>query len=73
MKLNVESFGLDIPCPGCGKKIHETVGRLKSNPKLTCPGCGASVEVNTDKFFEGIKGAEKSLDDFGRSLSKLGK
>lgn len=73
MKLNVEGVGLDIPCPGCGQKIHETIGRLKNDPKLTCPGCGAVVHVNTEQFFEGIKGVEKSLDDLGRSLSKIGK
>lgn len=73
MNSILDSAGLDIPCPGCGEEIHETIGRVKHNPELVCPGCGQIVAVDADQLRSGIAAAEKSLDDFGRMLGKFGK
>ena len=68
MKLNLSSVKLQIPCPGCGQKIPETIGRLQDDPKITCPACGKLILVSTTELDKGIKAVEKSLGDFGKSL-----
>lgn len=73
MNINFDGQQLDIPCPSCGEKLQETIGRLKNDPKLTCPSCGQSVAINAKELRDGIAATEKSLDDLRRSLSKLGK
>jgi hypothetical protein len=70
MKLDLDSHTVDIPCQGCGKKMPEKIGRLKTNPQLTC-SCGAVTSVKADELRKGIAAIEKQLDDFGRSLGKL--
>lgn len=73
MKLDIDAHALDIPCPGCGEKLHETIGRLKGNPKLTCPHCGERFAVNADQFRRGLAPVEESLDKLRRTLGKFGK
>jgi endogenous inhibitor of DNA gyrase (YacG/DUF329 family) len=68
-----ENDVIDIPCPGCGKKIRKKIGQLPSHGtvKERCAGCGAEVTIDGQKFRAGIKGVEKQLDDFKRDLGKL--
>lgn len=73
MNINFDGHQLDIPCPSCGEKFHETIGRLKNDPKLTCPACGQNVSINAKELRDGIAATEKSLDDLRRSLGKIGK
>jgi endogenous inhibitor of DNA gyrase (YacG/DUF329 family) len=68
-----DSNVITIPCPNCGEKIDETIGRLKQDPKIPCPGCGKILAIDAEQFRQGEKSAEKSLDDFRRTLRKLGK
>ncbi len=68
-----DSKTISIPCPNCGEKVDETIGRLKENPKIPCPGCGKILAINADKLAEGTEAAQKSIDNFKRSLGKFGK
>lgn len=72
--MNVfDSKTITIPCPNCGEKIQETIGRLKHNPKIPCPGCGKTLAINADELTKGVDSAQKSIDNFRRSLGRFGK
>ena len=73
MKLDLDSRSIEFPCPHCGQELNETIGRLKSNPQLTCTECGKTFGVDADELRKGIDTVQKSLDDFGAMLRKLGK
>jgi endogenous inhibitor of DNA gyrase (YacG/DUF329 family) len=73
MKLNIDSQAITLTCPACSKKISEKIGRLKNDPTLTCPGCGKPVSIDAAGLRKAMASAQKSLDDLGRSLGKLGK
>ena len=66
MELNLDSQTLDISCPGCGHKIKESIGRLKTNPKLTCPACSAVIDIDAKQLRAGIEEAQQALADFER-------
>ncbi len=62
---------MGIRCPKCGNQLHETIARLKENPKLVCSCCGATSEFSelkgtTDKM-------NKAIDDFRKNFRKLSK
>lgn len=70
MKLNIDDQVVELPCPQCGHKLPEKIGRLKHNPQLTCV-CGAVIDVDAADLATGIKTVEKELDDFSRSISGM--
>lgn len=70
MKLNTDSISITIPCPKCGKKMDEKIGRLKKDPDITC-ACGQVITIKAQKLRSGIEAAQKSLDSFGKSLGKI--
>jgi hypothetical protein len=71
MKLEIDEQLLTLECSGCGQKIEEPIGRLRTNPNLICPACSATIDINADKLNEGIKSVEKQLDALRASLDKL--
>lgn len=71
MSFNLDSHSVDIPCRGCGKKISETLGRLKQNPRLTCRSCGAIINVDASEFQKTEQSIKKALDNIGKSFRKL--
>lgn len=73
MTLDLDSSTIDVPCPGCGKKSKQRIGRLKRDPTLTCAGCGASIAVDAKQLRDAIRSVEKSLNDLTRRLGNLGK
>jgi uncharacterized Zn finger protein len=72
MKLDLDRQTIDIPCPNCGQKRAETVGRLKTNPQLTCR-CGTVIRVDATELRSEIAKLEKSFADLNRTLGRLGK
>lgn len=70
----LDNAEVEIPCPKCGKKTKERLGRLKNNPVLHCAGCGTEIQVNANGpggLAQGMKSVDKSLADLKRSLGKL--
>lgn len=58
---------IGIPCPECGHKIEERIGRLKEKPDLTCPECGTTFVADGTHLEAALQKAEKLLKDtFGR-------
>lgn len=73
MNLDINHHRLDIPCPECGQKMNEPIGRLKHDANLTCPKCKTAFRIDAEQLRSGIKTIEKSLDDLRKTLRKLGK
>lgn len=67
-----DSEKVDITCPSCRRKRSESLGKLKTNPKLTCI-CGTVIDVDARKLTAGLQQAEKSLANLGKAFGKLGK
>ncbi len=61
---------LTLTCGQCGHETEHTVSRLKTRPAVICPKCGVVTEFNAAEFREGIRRAEKALDDFWKTLPK---
>jgi predicted RNA-binding Zn-ribbon protein involved in translation (DUF1610 family) len=55
---------VSFECPGCGRKLKQTIGRLKKQSKMVCPGCGADIEIKDD-------GLGRELDKVEKDLKKL--
>ena len=64
MKLNLDSHIIDIPCPKCGQKLKEKLGRLKRDQHIACPVCGR-IAVDTDQ----LRRVESAIN---KQLAKLG-
>lgn len=64
MTFTLDNAVVDIPCPKCGQKIKEKIGRLKREQHITCQSCGR-ITVNTDE----LRRIERSID---QQLAKLG-
>ncbi len=59
---------LVIKCPECRKKTKKKLKLLRAGSEVKCL-CGYIIQVSGNE----LKSAQKSLDDFKRSLEKLGK
>lgn len=68
--MNFDSHAIEIPCQACGKKMSQTIGRLKKDPDLTCP-CGVVTHVDASNLRKGISEVEKSITDLQRNLKKM--
>ena len=73
MKLNIDSQPIEIPCPSCGKKLNEQIGRVKCSPTLTCPSCRQAFALDAHQLRRVIESVQKAADQLGRSLGKLRK
>ena len=40
---------IEIACPGCGERFHETLARLKTTNLVQCPGCNTQISVRRYK------------------------
>lgn len=72
MTLDFDSQSIGLPCPGCGQKRNETIGWFKAHPQYTCV-CGLDITVDSTQFEQELARAQKALDDFAASITKIGK
>lgn len=73
MKSALDSRAVDIPCTKCGRKLRETIGKLKTDPQLVCTACGTRIQIDASQLRRQIAAVEKQLADLGRALGRLGK
>ncbi len=69
----IDSQAVELPCPHCNHKGTQTIGKLKTNPKLTCRACRQSFTVNANELRAAVQKIEKSLADLQRTIGRLGK
>ena len=70
MKSVLDNETIDIPCPNCGRKLRELVGKLKTSPKLTCRHCSTAFDVNAKQFKAATEKVDKSLADLQRKIGR---
>jgi len=73
MKNMIDSQSIEVPCPHCGHKLSETIGKLKTNSKLTCPKCKGTISIDANQMRGEIAKVEQALAKLQRSLSSFGK
>ncbi len=59
---------LDVPCPECGAKMRTTLGEIQRGRTITCP---RGHRVTLTESGNGIRQADKSLDDLKRSIKRM--
>jgi hypothetical protein len=59
----------EVTCPGCGKKFKQKIKEMVPGRSRTCPHCRVNIEFSGDD----ARKAQKALDDFQKSLKKLGR
>jgi transcription elongation factor Elf1 len=73
MKINLDSQAIEIPCPHCGHKLKESIGKLKMNPTLICGKCQGRVKIDANNMRTEIAKVKESLDQLNRTLAGFGK
>lgn len=66
MALNIDSHMVDIPCPKCGHKLKESLGRLKNDPHLVCGGCGQKIAIDAKQFRDKMRSIDEALKKLTR-------
>lgn len=72
----LDNTEIEVPCPKCGRKTKQRIGRLNQNPTLTCAGCGTVIKIDTggqSGLAQATKTIDKSMADLERALKKFGK
>jgi DNA-directed RNA polymerase subunit N (RpoN/RPB10) len=57
-----------VKCDSCGRTMQKRFSEMNRNAELTCK-CGATFRISGDDF----QRAGKALDDFQKSIAKLGR
>ena len=73
MKSSLDSVTMNIPCPHCGKKLSETIGRLKTKTNLTCQHCGQAFDLDASELRREVAKVEKQLAKTMSAFGRLGK
>jgi len=73
MKSELDSQNIEIPCPNCGHKLSERIGKIKTNPTVICSACSVPFAVDATAFTREFQKVEKALADLKRTLGRLGK
>jgi len=71
--MSFDKQTIDIPCPRCGHKLTEQIGRLQPHMSFVCAGCKEPVEINATELLRKVKQANQQLADFGKRVSRIGK
>ena len=61
---------LTLTCRPCGHEAEHTVGELKACQVVNCPTCGVATTYNAAEFRDGLKRAERVLDDLRKESSE---
>lgn len=73
MKSLLDDSSIEIPCPHCGAKITERLGKLKTNPKLTCGKCRGIIQISADKLRQEADKVDKAVANLRKSIGRIGK
>ena len=73
MKSALDSQTIEIPCPNCGKKSRETLGRIKAVQKLTCRHCRQTFDLDKTQMTREIAKVDAALKKTLGAFGRLGK
>ena len=66
--MELDSLGVDIPCPHCKQQFEVTLGQIQRSETVVCPKCRKSIKLKTEgddlkKVERAMKGLKNSLKD----------
>ena len=56
---------LPFPCPHCGEKVREEVGRLMTNRQAVCSFCGLIIDLGREQMIAVIDKVQEALSRGG--------
>lgn len=68
-----DSEKLRLNCPGCGKHVSESVGRLRRLTAIDCPHCKQRIAVDAKDLDKGLRRAEAGLASLEKAFKNFGK
>jgi hypothetical protein len=48
MATPVNDQRIELPCPGCGNPMSQTIGWLRSHDVIDCAACGMTINLGSD-------------------------
>jgi transcription elongation factor Elf1 len=64
---------LTLKCRKCGHQSQQTITRLETSPDIKCPSCGVITHYDAKSLRDGMREADRALDDFRKAVEKFGK
>lgn len=54
---------IELPCPGCGNPLAESIGWFRANKAIDCPACGSTLDLSGAGFRQQLDAAAKAAGD----------
>ena len=64
---------LRIECPECTKSFTETIGKLKTSPKIKCRYCGITISIDAKDLVRDLRTVDKEFKGLEKSIADLNK
>jgi len=61
---------IDVACPSCGRTVRVSLNDVKQERIVHCPS-GHAIQLRDEG--DGLRRADRALDDFKRKLKRLGR
>jgi transcription elongation factor Elf1 len=61
MKSTLDGQTIELPCPHCGHKQRQTIGKLKTLDHLTCSRCHIASDVDKAQIRREIAKVERLI------------
>lgn len=68
-KNYINNFDIDLTCPNCHGSFKVSSNQVGSS--VNCQFCHKTINLQDNGFSDGIKQANKSLDEFTKNLKKM--
>lgn len=62
----VEAVGIEVKCPGCGRKTQQSIGVLKNSPILVCPSCKERLRIDGELLQKVARAAADQINEIVR-------
>ena len=60
--VDVDASGVRFQCPHCGQELEQTIGKLKSQNRMTCPGCDIGINIDATRLSNVVEEISKAVE-----------
>lgn len=60
--VDVEACRIQFQCPQCGHELEQTIGKLKSQDRMTCPGCGIRISIDATRLSNVVEEIRQAVE-----------